>query len=156
LFDTGAVGDPSHQTHDWEPGIARSGLFWTIPISSSMVHVEADKGRARFTGQNVLVKDFHDFFSAIGLNHSAPKPVPSRVSFDVRWSGDGHRRKIHDKTFGFRGDYVTGHAKIQFTARDVGGKVVYKSVSAGQYHPTPKQGGAGSPAVGIERNGMFF
>ena len=121
-----------------------------------MLHVEPDLGRARFTGKNILVRDFHDFFNAVGLSKGGPKPLPGRVSFEVRWSGNGHRRKIHDKTFGFSGNYVTGDATISFTASDVGKNVVYKSDPGGQYHPTPKQGGAGLPAVGHERNGMFF
>jgi len=40
LFPPDAVGDPSVQQHDWEPGIAPSGLFWTIPIDPSAIHVD--------------------------------------------------------------------------------------------------------------------
>jgi hypothetical protein len=103
---------------------------------------------------NVPVKDYHDIVTAV--TGKGPKPIPSHVGFDVRWHGHGSHKKIHDKTFGFEGQYVTGGATITFTTSHDGGKVVYNSKSAGQYNPTVKQGGAGSPAVGSELNGIFF
>jgi hypothetical protein len=148
------VGDPTHQLHDFEPGIARSGLFWTIPIPASAIRFDTASGEARFHARNVGLKDYHDFFSAI--QGRGPKPVRSHVSFDVRWHGHGQRHKIRDKKFRFQGGYVTGKATISFMASQDGGGVVYTSDPAGQYNPTPKQGGAGSPAVGQERNGTFF
>jgi hypothetical protein len=78
------------------------------------------------------------------------------VSFDVRWHGHGHQSKIRDKKFGFEGQYVTGAATISFTTSDDGRGVLYTSDPAGQHNPTVKEGGAGPPAVGHERNGVFF
>lgn len=104
--------------------------------------------------RDVPVTDFHDFFNAI--LGGGPTPLPSHVSFDVRWSGRGERRKIRDATFGFAGRYRTGKATVSFTASDDGAGVIYTSDPDGQYNPTPAQGGAGSPAVGHERNGVFF
>ena len=37
-----------------------------------------------------------------------------------------------------------------------GSSVIYVSDSSGQYNPGTGVGGAGSPAVGLERNGRFF
>jgi hypothetical protein len=85
-----------------------------------------------------------------------PDPLPSHVSFDVCWSGHGRPQKIWDATFGSAGEYVAGPATINFTARDDTGNVLFRSDPHGQYNPTPDQGGAGSPAVGHERNGVFF
>jgi hypothetical protein len=102
----------------------------------------------------VSVRDFHDFFNAV--KGGGPKPVVSHVSFDVRWHGRGHHRKLHDKKFGFEGDYITGPTTISFTAKQDGSPIVYVSDPGGQHNPTPKQGGAGSPATGQERNGIFF
>jgi hypothetical protein len=82
--------------------------------------------------------------------------IPSHVSFDVRWPGGDDRQTIRDETFGFTGHYVTSATTISFTASDDGSGVMYTSDPAGQYNPTPAQGGAGSPAVGHERNGVFF
>ena len=100
------------------------------------------------------MSDYHDFVNAVF--GGGPTPLPSHVSFDVRWSGNGERRKIRDETFGFAGQYVTGDATVSFTASDDGGGVLYTSDPAGQHNPTLAEGGAGSPAVGHERNGVFL
>ena len=42
------MADPTYQVHDWEPGIAVSGLFWTIPISPGSIKANPSTGRARF------------------------------------------------------------------------------------------------------------
>ena len=104
---------------------------------------------------SLAVPDFGNFFNAISPNPSPP-PIPSHVSFDVRWAGGEERRRVRDETFGFTGKYVAGEATIDFTATGDGSGVVYRSDATGQYNPTPAQGGAGSPAVGHERNGSFF
>jgi hypothetical protein len=111
-------------------------------------------GQGRFHARNVRVKDFHDINNAIG--GGGPKPVASHVSFDVRWHGRGDHRSIRDAKFGFEGHYVTGKVTVAFAARQDGASVIYRSDPAGQYNPTVMQGGAGSPAVGQERNGVFF
>jgi hypothetical protein len=154
LFRTGAVGDPTHQLHDFEPGIAPSGLFWTIPITPAAVEVDPGSGRARLRATNVRVSDYQNIINAIF--GGGPPPLPSHVSFDVRWAGGGSRQKIRDQEFGFVGHYVPGPATITFTASNDVGDVIYSSDPAGQFNPTPDQGGAGSPAVGHERNGVFF
>ena len=59
------MGDPTHQHHDWEPGIEDSGLFWTIPIGNGAIDVDPDTGKARFRGESVKVTDYHDFFNAV-------------------------------------------------------------------------------------------
>ena len=148
------MGDPTRQQHDWEPGIAPSGLFWTIPIAASAIDVDPGRGRARLRASNMGVEDYHDFFNAaLG---GGPDPVPSHVSFDVRWAGGGERCKIRDDVFGFAGQFVAGDATISFTAAQDGSGVTYTADPVGQYNPSPEQGGAGSPAVGHERNGVFF
>ena len=119
--------------------------------------LDVRQGRLDFVllrGQGLAVTDYHDIVNAIF--GGGPAPVPAHVSFDVRWSGDGHRQRIRDATFGFVGQYVAGPATISFTAQDDAGNVLFSSDPEGQYNPTPDQGGAGSPAVGHERNGVFF
>jgi hypothetical protein len=148
------VGDPTHQQHDWEPGIAPSGLFWTIPIPAWSIDYDAGTGEARLRASNLAVTDFHDFFNAV--QGGGPDPMPSHVSFEVRWAGHGDRRKIRDEDFGFAGHYVTGPATIRFRAADDGAGVTYTADRGGQYNPDASQGGPGSPAVGHERNGIFF
>jgi hypothetical protein len=137
------VGDPEHQLHDYEPGIAPSGLFWTIPIAASTIQVNPGSGVARLTATDVAVEDYHDFFNAIGGGAS----TPARVSFDVRWSGGGDRERIRDDSYGFVGEFVSGPAEISFTAVSDG--KTYTSDAGEQTSPLP-------PAVGTERNGIFF
>jgi hypothetical protein len=128
--------------------IAASGLFWTIPIRPSAIDVDPGRGRARLHADNVPVTDYHDFINAVF--GGGPTPIPSHVSFDVRWSGDGDRQKIRDKTFGFTGHYVTGATTITFSASNDGGGVIYTS------DRRAAQTNVGSPGVGHERNGVFF
>jgi hypothetical protein len=52
--------------------------------------------------------------------------------------------------------FVGGPARISFTASNDRDDVVYSSDPDGQYNPGPEENGAGSPAVGHERNGIFF
>jgi hypothetical protein len=141
------VGDPSQQVHDFTPGIAPSGLFWTIPIEPGAIKVDPRTGEARLRVQALKTLDFHDIFNSFGL---VPGPrLPSRVSFDVRWAGHGPAVDLRDPTFGFTGHYVEGPATIDFTASNDGSSVVYRSDPAGQSSPE-------SPAVGVEQNGVFF
>jgi hypothetical protein len=142
------VGDFSVQEHDFEPGIADNGLFWTIPIGNGMVDADPTTGRGRFRGQSVKVTDFHDFFTAVGLGSATP--VPGRADYDVRWAGGGPTVSANDSDYEFVGEYVTSSATITFTVSDDGSGVVYTSGDpAAQTNPDPA-------GVGIERNGVFF
>jgi hypothetical protein len=154
LYDPGAVGDPSHQKHDFEPGIRPSGLFWTVRISPSSISFDTASGQARFQAHNVALRDYTNIINAV--LGGGPKPIPSHVSFDVRWHGGGPHRRIRDQKFGFEGHYAEGSSTVHFTASNDSGSVVYRSDPAGQYNPPVKQGGAGSPAVGQQSNGVFF
>lgn len=93
----------------------------------------------------LAVPDYHDFFTAISPDAS---PIPSHVSFDVRWQGGGQRQKVRDTTFDFGGDFVSGDATISFAVSNDGSGVTYTSEPAGQ---TTVSAGAGH-----ERNGVFF
>jgi hypothetical protein len=146
------VADPTYQTHDWEPGIAESGLFWTIPVSPGSIKADPATGRARFRVEALKIGDYHDLFSAV----SGASPIPSRVSFDVVWHGGGDPVHLRDETFTFEGDYVPGPATISFVASNDGSGVTYRSDPDGQYNPTLAEFGAGDPAVGREQNGAFF
>lgn len=142
------MGDPSVQVHDFNPGIASSGLFWTVPIEPGAIKVDPTTGEARLRVHAYKIPDYHDILTAIGII-PGPPPLPSRVTFDVRWAGHGAPVNLHDGAFGFSGSYVTGPATIDFTASNDNSSVVYTSDPAGQSNPGP-------PAVGTEQNGVFF
>jgi hypothetical protein len=140
------VSDPSKQHHDWEPGIAPSGLFWTVPIDPSMISFDATSGRARFHASGYSVPDYGNFFNAISPH---PKNVkPSKATFDVHWHGGYDPKQIRDAKFGFTGTFISGGGSISFTTKNDGSPVVYRSEPAGQ-----KVLYAGT---GTERNGVFF
>jgi hypothetical protein len=140
------VGDPKHQSHDWEPGIAPSGLFWTVPASPSMISYDAATGRARFHASGYAINDYGNFFNAIARPPKGLKP--SKVSFDVRWHGNDDPQQIRDAKFGFGGTFISGGASISFSAKHDGSPVVYRSVPGG--HKALYAG------TGTERNGVFF
>ena len=138
----------SSQVHDWDPGVAPSGLFWTIPISDGTNWIDAENGPARFRARDLAMPDFHDFGNAVGLASPPVPAMPSHVTFDVRWRGGGTRTEVHDTTFGFEGDFVAGPVSIDFSTRQDGRGVTYRSDPADQITVS---GGAGR-----ERNGVFF
>jgi hypothetical protein len=140
------VSDPNtEQLHDFEPGIAPSGLFWTIPIDGGAVDASPGSGRARYRLHELALNDFHDFITAISPN---PPVNPSHVSFEVTWSGGNAHQRIADTDYDFTGTFVASDARIAFTAWNDTPGVVYTSNPDGQ-----TSDGAG---VGHERNGVFF
>ena len=143
------MGDFTTQVHDFNPGIAPSGLFWTIPISPGAIKVDPVTGEARLRVQALKISDFHDIPNSLGLVPGGPPPLPSRVSFEVRWAGHGAPIDLHDVTNVFSGHYVPGPVTISFTASNDNSSVVYRSDATGQSN-------GGTPAVGTEQNGLFF
>jgi hypothetical protein len=142
------VGDFTVQEHDFEPGIADNGLFWTIPIGNGMVDAEPTSGAGRFRGQSVKVTDFHDFFTAVGFGSATP--VPGRADYDVSWAGGGPTVQARDTAYEYVGEYVTSRATITFTVSNADSGVVYTSGDlAAQTNPDPA-------GVGTERSGVFF
>ena len=89
--------DPNNQVHDFNPGIAASGLFWTAAMPASAFDADPGAGRARFHAENLAMGDYHDIFNAV----TGGPAVPGHVTFDVRWTGRGERTKIRDTTYAF-------------------------------------------------------
>jgi len=141
------VGDftSSTQLHDFNPGIAPSGLFWTEAMDDDTFHAHPRTGEARFHVRRLAIPDFGSFANSVSPD---PTTVPGHVGFDVRWLGGGARTRIRDAAFGFAGDYVAGDLHISFKAGDDGTGVVYRSDPSGQVTV--------SGGVGRERNGVFF
>ena len=136
---------PGPQINDFNPGIAPSGLFWTMAIPPESVDVEFEDGAASMRVTNIGVRDFHDIENA--LFGGGPPPVPATVSFDVRWSGIQERVRITNPAQGFKGKYVRNHARMQWSAM-VGG---FRFVSA----PLSTSSSVFAE-LGREHNGSFF
>jgi hypothetical protein len=129
-------------------------LFWTAPIDDNLINVDADRGRARFRARRMALADYGNFFNSIAPPSGQQPPIPSHVSFDVRWLGGGRPTTVHDTTFDFAGTFLDdgppqpGPITIDFTAQHDGSNVVYRSDPVGQM--------VVSGGVGRERNGIFF
>jgi hypothetical protein len=133
----------TNQIHDYNPGIAPSGLFWTMPIADDAIDVNPGKGRASLVAENLSVPDFGDFVNSIFPAIS----VPATVSFDVRWFGVQSRRNAKEPEFGFGGEFVVTSASIEWSAEQAG--FAFRSDPASASVTL-------YALVGNERNGRFL
>jgi hypothetical protein len=136
-----------NQVHDFNLGIARSGLFWTAAIPKGAITVHPGAGRARMRAANLAVTD--DFTLTNALLHTGPPPVPAKVSFDVSWSGVVHRFSASNHTDGnrYRGRYAqVSSATIDWSAAEKGFS----------FTSTPGSSVTVFAELGHERNGVFF
>jgi len=76
LFQSGS--DYFNQLHDFNPGIADSGLFWTVRVPDSALTIEGSIARLQVNASLV------DTFTFLG-----PGPSNATVSFDVTWTSSG-------------------------------------------------------------------
>jgi hypothetical protein len=135
-----ASGD---QIHDFNPGIASSGLFWTIRIPDESVEVDFDDARASMNLSDEKVKDF-----GTGLDSLLRGPsVKADVSFHIRWSGVNERVETRDTTNLFVGSYIEDTATIAWSAQEKGFKFVSDPANTSTTI---------FAQIGRERNGVFF
>jgi hypothetical protein len=128
------------QIHDFEPGIAASGLFWTTPMRENAVRVDLGHGTARLRAEHFAIPDFRDFCNSLVGGPS----VPATVSFRLDWGGTASPYTASDRTFVFRG--LRTEAMIEWSARESGFE--FRSDPA---HTSR----AVFAAIGEERNGVF-
>jgi hypothetical protein len=136
-----------NQIHDFNLGIAASGLFWTAALPAGAVTVRLGAGQARMRAANLAVTD--DFTLANALFGTGPPPVPATVSFDVSWSGVVHRFSVTNQSDGnrYRGRYAqVSAATIDWSA----------SESGFSFASTPGSSVTVFAEIGQERNGVFF
>src|SRR5438128_2726181 len=112
---TGPV-DPNNpfanQIHDFNPGIAASGLFWTVPINSASVTTSVNVGKATMRLRNLPLGDFNTIPNS--LMHGAS--VPATISCDVRWSGGWKPSTVRDQTNSFAGEFRDAVATCTWSA----------------------------------------
>src|SRR5260370_6690672 len=82
---------PANQIHDFNPGIAASGLFWTIRVPDESVEVDLEDATASMDLNDVEVRDFGTIVNSLMHGPS----VPADVSFHVRWSGVKNPGHLH-------------------------------------------------------------
>ena len=133
--------DFSNQIHDFNPGIAASGLFWTIPFPQDGVQVDFEDGDASMQASRLRTRDFFSFPSSL----SGGSSVPATVSFDVQWDGDGEPVKVRDEKNRFAGDYIETTSSIEWSAREAGFRFKSDPETTNEFSE-----------IGRERNGVFF
>ena len=139
------MGSFEGQFHDFNPGIRRSGLFWTEAVPTRSIDANLLAHRSRFHLRHWAVPDYHDFGNSVSPN---PQSVPGHVTFDAHWTANGPRQRLRDTDFRFVGKFMPADMRISFTVSDDNSGVVYHSVQDGQV----TVGGV----IGHERNGRFF
>ena len=142
------------QIHDYSPGIAPNGLFWTIAVPPESVAIDLDNATASLQLADVSVIDAHDLANALtngkGLtNPPIPPiaPVPATVSFAVQWSGVVSQAKVTNQASGFTGEFIETIATIKWSASQAGFDFVSED-------PNPARNYYA--AIRRERNGVFF
>jgi hypothetical protein len=129
-------------------------VFWTTRISEDLTSINPERGTARFHATNMAIPDFRDFPNSLGVSDKPAAPIPSFVSFDVRWTAKPGAKltPVTDTTNlnRFTGKYLDSTASIVWSARQPStgykfatnrGDTTLKTVSA---------------VIGRERNGKFF
>lgn len=106
----------TNQLHDYEPGIAPTGLFWTIRVPRQVVKVNLARAVASLRMTDVPMPDFHDFGNGV----VGGKSEPARVSFDVRWSGAIKRLTVRNDAQAFTGEFIQDNATIVWSAQQAG------------------------------------
>jgi hypothetical protein len=135
--------------HDFEPGIASNGLFWTIPIPATAAEINLSQRTARFHMSNLRIPDWHDFFNSIGAGNPSIPSVSATVSFDTHWRAVGPLTRISDPAKGFQGEFMEGQATIQWSAEEPALDFQFVTDASA---PTRTIGAA----LGREQNGVFF
>jgi len=130
------------QIHDYNPGIAPNGLFWTMPISPDAIDVNPGKGRARLSARDLPMPDFGDFVNSILSGPSEP----ATVTFDVRWFDVLERHNQKEPDWGFAGEFVVTRASIEWSSHQNGF----------EFQSDPAEASITDYAIiGNERNGVF-
>ena len=138
------------------PGIAPSGLFWTVRIPDSWVSVEADDlgEGARYRVSNLHLKDYRQLANSLPAflppGTKQTPPDASVASFDMRWSGNkGPTSATDSGPNQFTFDGIMTHATMAWSASVPGKHFKFRSDAANTSHET-------FAALVNERNGSFF
>ena len=91
------------QVHDYNPGIAPSGLFWTTRIPDDAVSTSANAATIKV--QDLPVTDSFVIFG--------PNQVPATVSYNLAWQATGEVRHLAPSS-----DDVTDPTRLRATFRD--------------------------------------
>jgi hypothetical protein len=142
------LGDPSQfqgQIHDFNPGVAPSGLFWTQTVPATGVRVSPGATKARMQLFHSAQLDHFTFENAILGN--GPTPQQGRVSFTVIWTATGPVQSFDNPDQQFRGNFRDAQAQIEWSGRS--GDFEFRSLPLGRSSSSTAQ-------IGRESNGSFY
>jgi len=115
------------------------------------VAIALDAATAAMRLGNWAIPDYTDILNSAGVTKPPLAPIPSTVSFDVRW-----RRQpgatlvpIRDATNGFVGQFIDSLATIAWSAQQPSTHFAFTSAPASSSTTV-------SGVIGRERNGRFF
>ncbi len=132
-----------NQVHDFDPGIATNGLFWTVEIDRRDLDVHPGSGEASLVIRDL---DLLDYFSIPNAFLRGPSN-PARVSFEVRWAKGRKKVRIRDEENRFDVKLIENSATMAWTASTLG--ETFESGPA-------RESTSLLAEVGRERNGRFF
>src|SRR6266481_5601630 len=138
---TGAVG--TGQVHDFNPGIRKSGLFWTQPVSEDALEAELEDGTATLGLDDLDEEDYHNLLNAL---QDGPSDSAS-VSFEMRWKSIADPINVTDPIHGFTGRFQLSTVQIEWSAK----APHFEFVSDPASSTTNVKA-----VIGRERNGVFF
>jgi hypothetical protein len=98
----------------------------------------------------MAVPDYRDIFNSIGKSKKPAPPIPSFVSFDVRWTAQPGAKltPITDAKKHFTGKFIDSSATIVWSANQPSTGFTFATDT--------KKSTTVSGVVGRERNGRFF
>ena len=128
------------QVHDFNPGIAENGVFWTAAIDRGSVRVNLGNGSASL---HVADLDVEDYGNVVNALQDGPS-VEASVSFDVTWSSVEERVKIRNPDNDFGGEFIHNTATLTWSANEAG------------FTFTSNPLDSDFAEIGHERNGAFF
>ena len=140
----------THQQHDFNPGIAPSGLFWTVRLPGDRVEVDADAldDGASMIVQGLSVSDYGTLANSL-FTHATP-PDAAVVSLVLRWTGNAGAASATDagpNRFNFQG--IVTHATLSWSATVPSTNFAFRSDPAPTSHETFAE-------LVNEQNGVFF
>jgi hypothetical protein len=148
----------THQIHDISPGIAPSGLFWTVRIPDTWVSVEADDldDGAGYQIDKLHLLDYGKLANSLPAflppGTAQTPPDAAVASFDMRWMGNlGPATPTPAETgpnhFTYKG--IMTHATMSWSASVPAQHFKFKSAAASTSHETFAE-------LVNERNGSFL
>ena len=133
----------SNQVHDFNPGIAPSGLFWTIRIPDENAKIDLEAATASLELSDL---ELGDHFNVPNSLLRGPF-VPADASFQMHWSGVVQRVHLHDDQNTFDAHVIEDTATMAMSAR----------TSSFTFVSDPESTSTSVFAeIGKERNGVFF